>query len=93
MTPLAYLAIDGKMIIVGSYAGADIHPAWVHNLRANPARTHRGGYRPNTTSSLTNCRSSERDEIYPKVIAIAPGFAEYQAKTSRIIPLFELVRA
>ena len=35
LSPLAYLTIDGKTIIIGSYAGADIHPAWVHNLRAN----------------------------------------------------------
>jgi hypothetical protein len=34
----------------------------------------------------------ERDEIFPKVTALAPGFADYQAKTSRVIPLFELQR-
>ena len=39
LAPLAYLTIDGKMIIVGSKAGADTNPAWVHNLRANP-RAH-----------------------------------------------------
>ena len=36
LSPLAYLTVDGKMLIVGSYAGAPKHPAWVHNLRANP---------------------------------------------------------
>jgi hypothetical protein len=35
----------------------------------------------------------ERDGIFDKVVAVAPGFGEYQAKTSRIIPLFELTRA
>jgi hypothetical protein len=35
----------------------------------------------------------ERDETYPKVVALQPGFGDYQAKTSRIIPLFELTRA
>ena len=39
LSPLAYLTVDGKMLIVGSYAGAPKHPAWVHNLRANP-RAH-----------------------------------------------------
>lgn len=38
-SPLAYLTIDGKLIIVGSFAGAPVNPAWVHNLRANPRRT------------------------------------------------------
>jgi hypothetical protein len=32
----------------------------------------------------------ERDDLFPKITAVAPGFAEYQAKTSRIIPVFEL---
>ena len=36
LTPLAYLRINGKLIIVGSYAGSDADPAWVGNLRANP---------------------------------------------------------
>jgi hypothetical protein len=35
----------------------------------------------------------QRDEIFDKVVAAAPGFGEYQSKTSRIIPLFELARA
>ena len=35
---------------------------------------------------------AERDDAYPKVVAVAPGFGDYQAKTSRVIPLFELTR-
>ena len=36
LAPLAYLTIDGKMIVVGALGGADHHPDWVHNLRAKP---------------------------------------------------------
>src|SRR4029077_15768338 len=36
LSPLAYLTIDGKMLIVGSFGGAPKDPAWVHNLRAKP---------------------------------------------------------
>ena len=39
LAPLAYLTIDGKTIIIGSKAGADTNPDWVHNLRAHP-RAH-----------------------------------------------------
>ena len=39
LSPLAYLTIDGRTIIMGSYAGGPKDPAWVHNLRANP-RAH-----------------------------------------------------
>ena len=42
LAPLAYFTIDGKMIIIGSKAGADTNPDWVHNLRANTRRAHRG---------------------------------------------------
>jgi len=37
VSPLAYFRIDGKLLIIGSFAGADVNPAWVHNLRANPS--------------------------------------------------------
>ncbi len=36
LAPLAYFTVDGKLIIIGSKAGADTNPDWVHNLRANP---------------------------------------------------------
>jgi deazaflavin-dependent oxidoreductase (nitroreductase family) len=39
LSPLAYFRIDGKLIIVGSFAGAPQNPAWVHNLRSDP-RAH-----------------------------------------------------
>ena len=92
VSPLAYFDIDGKLIIIGSFAGADFDPAWVHNLRANPqARIEVG-----TDSFDVTARelpSTEREELFPMITAAAPGFAEYQAKTSRVIPLFELRRA
>jgi len=91
LAPLAYLTIDGKMIIIGSKAGADTNPDWVHNLRANP-RAH---IEVGTDAYEVIARElppEERDEMYPKVVALAPGFGEYQAKTSRVIPLFELAR-
>ena len=42
LAPLAYFTVDGKMIIIGSKAGADTNPDWVHNLARQPRRTHRG---------------------------------------------------
>jgi deazaflavin-dependent oxidoreductase (nitroreductase family) len=89
LSPLAYFRVDGKLLILGSFAGADVNPAWVHNLRANPsARVEIG----NESSDVTarELPLAERDELFPKITAVAPGFAEYQARTSRIIPVFEL---
>jgi deazaflavin-dependent oxidoreductase (nitroreductase family) len=92
VSPLAYFRIDGKMIIIGSFAGAPVNPAWVHNLRANPQAHIEVG----TDAFDVTARElllAERDELFGKVTAAAPGFAEYQANTSRVIPLFELQRA
>jgi deazaflavin-dependent oxidoreductase (nitroreductase family) len=92
VVPLAYLCIDNNMLIVGAYAGADSDPAWVHNLRAN-LRAH---IEVGTESFDVIAREfppAERDETFPKITAAAPGVADYQAKTGRAIPLFELQRA
>lgn len=92
ISPLAYFNIDGKILIAGSYAGLDVHPAWVHNLRAEP-RAHVEVGTAAYDVIARELPTAERDELYPKVVEIAPVFAEYQAKTSRVIPLFELRRA
>ena len=92
LSPLAYLTIDGRMLIVGSYAGAPKNPAWVHNLRAHPKAYVEVG----TDAYDVDVRElpeDERTEMYAKIVDVAPVFAEYQAKTSRAIPLFELTRA
>jgi deazaflavin-dependent oxidoreductase (nitroreductase family) len=91
LSPLAYLTIDGKTIIVGSKAGADTNPHWVHNLRANP-RAHVEVGTDAYDVVARELPDDERDATYPKIVEIAPGFGDYQSKTSRKIPLFELQR-
>src|SRR3981189_1307032 len=39
LSPLSCRRVDGKLLIIAGYGGADINPAWVHNLRAKP-RAH-----------------------------------------------------
>ena len=91
LSPLAYLTIDEKMIIVGSYAGAPNNPAWVHNLRADPrARIEVGTETWDVVAR--ELPADERDATWPKVVEYSAVFAGYQANTSRVIPLFELNR-
>jgi deazaflavin-dependent oxidoreductase (nitroreductase family) len=92
VSPLAYFRVDGKLIIIGSFAGAPMNPAWVHNLRANP-RAHVEVGADAFDVTARELPPVERGELFPKVTAVAPGFAEYQAKTARVIPLFELQRS
>ncbi|BBY16348.1 nitroreductase family deazaflavin-dependent oxidoreductase [Mycolicibacterium litorale] len=91
LTPLAYLTVDGKMLIVGSYAGAPKDPAWVHNLRALP-RAHVEVGTEAYDVDVRELPPEERDAAYAKIVELAPTFAEYQANTDRVIPLFELTR-
>jgi deazaflavin-dependent oxidoreductase (nitroreductase family) len=89
LSPLAYFRVDGKLLIIGSFAGADIDPAWVHNLRANPAAYIEVG---DDSSDVTarELPSEERDDLFGRIAAASPGFAKYQAQTTRVIPVFEL---
>lgn len=91
VAPLVAFRIDGRLLIVAGYGGADVNPAWVHNLRANPrARVEVA------TDSFDvvayELDSSEREAIIPKINATVPAFAfaKYQSKTTRTIPIFEL---
>ncbi|MHC9296303.1 nitroreductase family deazaflavin-dependent oxidoreductase [Mycobacterium sp. LTG2003] len=91
VSPLASFTIDGRLLIVGSYGGAPKDPAWVHNLRANPG-VHVEIGTDSYDATARELPRDERDALFDKVVAAAPGFGEYQAKTERVIPLFELTR-
>jgi deazaflavin-dependent oxidoreductase (nitroreductase family) len=91
LSPLVYFDIDGRILIAGSYGGSPKAPAWVHNLRATPrVRVEIGS--DAYDAEARELPRDERDALYPRVVEKAPQFGEYQAKTTRVIPLFELVR-
>ena len=91
LVPLAYLQIDDMMVIVGSKAGSDTNPDWVRNLRAHP-RAHIEVGTDEYDVISRELPLDERDDVYPQIVALAPGFGDYQKKTDRVIPLFELQR-
>ncbi|MDH6243696.1 nitroreductase family deazaflavin-dependent oxidoreductase [Mycobacterium sp. OTB74] len=91
INPVGAFTIDGKLYVVGSFAGADISPAWLHNLRANPdARIEIGTDAYDVTAR--ELPQAERDAVYPHIVERAPTFGEYQKKTNRVIPVVELQR-
>jgi deazaflavin-dependent oxidoreductase (nitroreductase family) len=66
-----------------------VNPAWVHNLRANPsARIEIGDDSRNVTAR--ELPPGKREDLFGRITALAPGFAKYQAKITRVIPVFEL---
>jgi deazaflavin-dependent oxidoreductase (nitroreductase family) len=88
---IGYFDIDGKIYIIGSAAGRDNNPAWVHNIRANPQVSIEIGSDAPKSATVRELPRDERDSIYRTVVEQAPGFGEYQERTDRVIPVFELV--
>jgi deazaflavin-dependent oxidoreductase (nitroreductase family) len=89
VAPLSVRRIDGKLVIIAGYGGADVNPAWVHNLRADP-RAHVEIGTDSFDVVARELGAAEREAIIPKINATTSAFAEYQAKVSRTIPIFEL---
>jgi|SRR6185312_17179957 len=93
VNPVAYFDVDGKIYIVGSAAGRDKNPAWVHNIRAYPQVSIEIGSEASKAATARELPREERDSIYRIVVERAPGFGEYEQRTDRVIPVFELVPA
>ncbi len=94
-TPLAYLLDGDRQLVFASKAGAPTHPDWYHNLVAHPEVTVEVGNGSETEifeATATVITGEERDRLYAKQVEVFPGFAEYQAKTSRLIPVVALER-
>ena len=82
---------DDHTVIVASAGGAPNHPAWYHNLKANPKIEVEVGAETYTVVA-DEITGPERDEVWERVTTAAPGFADYQRKTDRVIPLLRLTR-
>jgi deazaflavin-dependent oxidoreductase (nitroreductase family) len=82
---------DGSTLIVASFGGAAKHPAWYFNLAKHPDQVfiERNGRRIRVQA--ISLSGQERDAAWQQIVRIAPGFAEYQRKTDREIPVVRLV--
>lgn len=87
--PLGYLPDGERILVIGSAAGADRHPAWYHNLLADPKATVEDGVFT-YEAKATVLRGPERDEVFARAVEADAGWGEYQAKTSRVIPVVAL---
>jgi deazaflavin-dependent oxidoreductase (nitroreductase family) len=86
VTPLAYQSVDGGYAIFASKAGAPDNPAWFYNLKSNPQATIEiGTDTVPVTARVTG--PEEREPIWTRQKQDQPGFAEYEQKTSRQIPV------
>jgi deazaflavin-dependent oxidoreductase (nitroreductase family) len=92
VNPLVYQAVGDDVAIFASKGGAPDNPDWFHNLRAHPDVSIEIG----TETVPVRARVAEGDEherIWTRQKELIPGFADYEAKTSRVIPVVVLERA
>lgn len=87
---MMYQADGDRYLIFASKAGADTNPAWYWNLKANPdARIEVGD--DIVDVHATELDEPERSDKYALQAQRYPGFADYEKKTSRVIPVVALV--
>ncbi|GAB2840982.1 hypothetical protein GCM10022221_45360 [Actinocorallia aurea] len=89
--PLGYVRHGAAVLVVASAGGADRHPAWYHNLLAHPRVSLEIGTE-HYEAVATPAGAEVRDELFAHVTRTAPGYADYQANTSRILPVIALER-
>jgi deazaflavin-dependent oxidoreductase (nitroreductase family) len=82
--------VRGAYLVIASFGGIAKHPAWYVNMARNPDRirvTLKGRTVRVRADSLSG---AERDAMWARIVAQAPGYADYQSKTDREIPIVRL---
>ena len=84
--PLTYMRDGRELVVVGSFGGSDQAPAWVLNLEHDPRATVRlNGITVTVTARTADVE--ERARLWPTVIGTYQGYARYQTRTRRQIPI------
>ncbi|MGI5126373.1 nitroreductase/quinone reductase family protein [Pseudonocardia sp. CA-107938] len=89
--PLGYLPDgDGRVLVIGSAGGATRDPAWAHNLRALPQATVEAGAFTYLADAV-ELVGAERDAAFARAVEADPGWAAYEQRSGRQLPVFALV--
>ncbi len=92
INPLTYLLDGGRLFIFAAKGGSPTNPDWYHNLVAHPQVIVEVGTEQFEATAVP-VSGEKRDQIYARETQIHPGAADYEKKTTRKIPVVELVRA
>ena len=90
--PLLYLRDGEKLAIVASFGGNPTHPIWYLNLTTNPEVEVQVG-RERFAATARTAPSADRERLWPLFVAMYSGYAGYQEKTTREIPVVLLTRS
>jgi deazaflavin-dependent oxidoreductase (nitroreductase family) len=89
VNPMMYLPDEGRYLVFASKAGSDRHPDWYFNLLAHPEVKIEVGDEILTVRA-TELHGAERDAHFAEQARRYPGFAAYQRRTDRVIPVIAL---
>jgi F420H(2)-dependent quinone reductase len=85
-SPLSYIRDGESYVLVASKGGYPQHPAWFHNLKANPDTQVQVKHRKIPVRARV-ATPEERERLWPEVVKAYKGYAVYQKRTEREIPL------
>lgn len=91
-TALMRVEHDGEYLVVASKGGAPEHPVWFYNLKEHPLVELQDGAERHDYEARELEPGAERDAWWARAVEAWPDYANYQAKTDRLIPVFLLTR-
>jgi len=86
--PLMRVKVGNGYVLVGSMGGQPKNPVWVYNLRAHPDVEIRDGTKVTKMRAREVPEGAERERLWAASAAAYPPYNDYQAKTTRRIPVF-----
>jgi deazaflavin-dependent oxidoreductase (nitroreductase family) len=86
--PLMRVEVDGSYVLIGSMGGQPKNPVWVYNVRANPDVEIRDATEVFSMRVREVTSDDERARLWAAAVEAYPPYDEYQAKTTRKIPVF-----
>lgn len=92
VSPMMYRQVGDGWAVFASYAGRPENPAWYHNLKAHPDEVQIEVGTETVPVSARELTGDERAEVWEAQKRDYPGFAEYERKTTRTIPVVLLTR-
>jgi deazaflavin-dependent oxidoreductase (nitroreductase family) len=90
-SPLVYTTDGDRLVVIASKGGAPTNPAWYHNLLANPEVTLEVGT-GRFPARANVATGQERERLFAAQAELMPGFADYQRKTTRQLPVITFER-
>jgi deazaflavin-dependent oxidoreductase (nitroreductase family) len=87
--PLLYLQRGDEIVLVASKGGMSHHPVWYHNMMANPRVEVEIG-REKRSMLVRRATDDEKRRLWPELVEMYPDYDDYQARTTRRIPVLVL---